>query len=275
MIDRRACWLLVSLCAPPLALAGAPAADPGAGASAVWRWEDAEGGLHYTRWHEIPARQRKRARRVDAEIGSVGGDAAASTAAQEPEPPSATPGCARLAALRRSPPARGRVALRPGIRERFEQAHYDVDGQSPAQVRRSLDASRPFEWDGNTNWRVAWDFGNEPASPACRLRAPSVALHVTITLPRLGDRTPRDGALGKRWDAYAATLARHEDGHRDLAAAAANDVLEALTPFAGAPCSAGEAARACALSIISEYRRLQREYDLETRHGMAEGAVFP
>lgn len=39
----------------------------------LWRWEDAQGGVHYSHWGAVPAASRRKAERVTASVGSVGG----------------------------------------------------------------------------------------------------------------------------------------------------------------------------------------------------------
>jgi len=59
------------------AAAGATAARAEAEDETVYRWDDAEGGVHFAKLRDIPPAQRARVKRVTAEVGVVGGGAAA------------------------------------------------------------------------------------------------------------------------------------------------------------------------------------------------------
>jgi len=279
--------------AAPVTRAGAPgqpAQEPGRqeGDDALWRWEDGQGGLHYSRGDEIPEASRAKATRVDALLGTVSKDRTPDDAAPGPRPraptaprplgggPLPTVRCGPLEALRRLEVEPGLVEVRPGIAERVESSDYLVAGATPIQIRQDLDKRRPGSHDAHTRWWVNWRFPRDPAGGAsCRLGRPSVDLRVMHMMPRLGPTAGRDGVVETQWAAYLGHLRRHEAGHRAVGAAAANDVLEALVGFAGGPCAAESAANACAGSIIAEHMRLEAQYDGRTRHGMADGAVFP
>jgi predicted secreted Zn-dependent protease len=171
----------------------------------------------------------------------------------------------------------GAAEARPGIDEQLEDVDYVVAGITPAEIRRDLDSKHAGGFDASLGWRVTWTFRRDlDGSSSCRLAAPRVTLRMKRTMPRLGSTTGRDGVVDAQWAAYLVALGRHEAGHQANAAAAANDVLEALAGFAGQPClSADRAAGECARSIIAEHRRLDGEYDARTRHGAADGARFP
>lgn len=51
--------------------------SPEADESTLWRWEDAEGGLHFSHWNQIPARFRRKAVPVTADVGSFTADPSA------------------------------------------------------------------------------------------------------------------------------------------------------------------------------------------------------
>jgi len=273
-------------------LAAGIAAPPSSAAqedSSIWRWSDGEGGLHYTHWYEIPSSSRAKATRVEADIGEVGGNRPSLTFTDDRKPlTSIEPGvgegvgrtsnrCAQLALLRRSSSARASVALRPEISEQTTVEEYVVDGATPRQIRDDMNAKRRGTFDAHTAWRVQWEFPRDLTEPArCRLRAPSIALRVTRVMPKLGPSASRDPVLAQHWARYLSALASHEAGHRDIGAAAANDILEALEAFSGTACSLAEVeASSCATSIIEEYQRIDAQYDRTTNHGMKDGARFP
>ncbi|BDG09969.1 hypothetical protein [Anaeromyxobacter paludicola] len=108
----------------PLAPAAKPAAAPPAKGLAgdpdegvVYRWEDAD-GVHYGHLFEVPAALRKRARPVDAEVGSVSVEPAAPPAAAASAAGSGAAGPAAAPAERAAKPAEAAPDKGP------EKSHY-------------------------------------------------------------------------------------------------------------------------------------------------------
>jgi predicted secreted Zn-dependent protease len=104
----------------------------------------------------------------------------------------------------------------------------------------------------------------------------SVDLAVTFTLPRWDATADAPAALIERWGGYLAALTHHEEGHRDIAVDAANDVLGAIEALpVHATCRGFErAADAAAHAVVERYRDLQIAYDDATGHGATQGAVL-
>ncbi len=149
---------------------------------------------------------------------------------------------------------------------------FSITGATPAELRDALSILGPLR-DGAryaafTDWTVTYRM-----RPAC---APVRHLHVTagavIHLPLL--RAPRSAprALVARWNLYVEALRRHEMGHVAIARAAARAVHAALADLpADAPSPLVTASAAAALA---ELRAAERAYDIDTRHGATQGAVF-
>lgn len=145
---------------------------------------------------------------------------------------------------------------------------FSITGATPAELRDALSILGPLR-DGAryaafTDWTVTY-----------RVR-PARHIHVTasavVHLPLL--RAPRSAprALVERWNLYVEALRRHEMGHVAIARAAARAVhaaLAALPPDAPPPLVAASASAA-----LAELRAAERAYDIDTRHGATQGAVF-
>ena len=88
-----------------------------------------------------------------------------------------------------------------------------------------------------------------------------------VTLPRLvGETSPE--ALD-RWRRFIAALRTHEAGHARYAYEHVGDVKAVLS---GPSCANASAAGEAAIRRIAQH---DVTYDLETRHGATQGAVFP
>jgi predicted secreted Zn-dependent protease len=155
---------------------------------------------------------------------------------------------------------------------------YEVEGQSPAQVRAQLDRLGPVDARGQrhdafTEWYVTWHFPFARTDEGCSLGPVETKLRVTVTLPRLVD----GDAVGERFDRYLHALWAHESGHRDTGLRAEGE-LDALLPTLPVQptCDEAEAAgNAAARAVLERMREEDLAYDLRTRHGETQGAVFP
>jgi predicted secreted Zn-dependent protease len=124
-----------------------------------------------------------------------------------------------------------------------------------------------------TDWEVRWSYAPDRGPFGARVVDPQVVAEVTCTLPawRPPSSTPAD--LISRWANYVDALERHEQGHIDLARAAATTIHEALRTL---PPGATEAALLAAAedavdAVLVEIRARERAYDEATGHGATQG----
>lgn|SRR5512143_784301 len=172
------------------------------------------------------------------------------------------------------------TVLPPVIREAYE--YYEICGCCETDLKGEL-RQKCITWkdgkkyDALTNWKVKWDYGHNRAGKTCSADSFTVTVNVRYYLPKWAkpDHAPRE-LIGK-WESYTKNLLTHENGHRDRAVDAAADLTRTvadLPPFS--TCSDLDRE----VNIISRARmkRLeeeQKQYDRETGHGAAQGALFP
>lgn len=192
-------------------------------------------------------------------------------------PPADAPGRAAGNSAPASPAA---PSAPPGAGEGFagipnlEISHYDVGGDSPAEIRRALDRVRPrdpndgLRVDALSRWSMQWRWpvGGEGG---CDLARAEIRFSASVRMPRLvaGPRTPE--AVRRRWRVYAAALERHEAGHIRNAWRNMGRVLAAIR---ASSCAAADRAARAAVAGIA---RWDLAYDRTTRHGLTQGAHFP
>jgi predicted secreted Zn-dependent protease len=88
--------------------------------------------------------------------------------------------------------------------------------------------------------------------------------------------TNADPALVDDWKRYTTALTTHETGHRDLVLAGARRVQRALLDVSPRPCGSMQAAaKQAAQTQLALIRDEDARYDLTTRHGATQGAVWP
>lgn len=160
---------------------------------------------------------------------------------------------------------------------------YEVHGKTARQIRAQMDKLGPLDatehrrYDGHTQWFIRFNYRTYNSGGNCTLQSFDVSLEGTMTLPRWN---PPDGVrkqLVEEWQTFSAALRRHEDGHYEIARAAADEFAKRFAEqLSGATCKTLEdKINATADAILSAYRQKEVEYDQASAHGMRQGAQFP
>jgi predicted secreted Zn-dependent protease len=176
--------------------------------------------------------------------------------------------------------AREAGAAAPRVRLSVDSVHYRVLGTSANALREQMRQLGPTDrfgrWAASTRWDLKWSYPYDRADGGCRSGPVSVDLAVTFTLPRWDAPADAPAELVERWDRYVAALSHHEEGHRDIAVDAANEIAGTIEAVpAHATCRQFErAADTAARSVVERYRGLQIAYDDATGHGATQGAVL-
>ena len=158
---------------------------------------------------------------------------------------------------------------------------YVVTGTTPAAMRMALDKARPATSDGKphdatTRWFVRWRYGTATVQAGCGVSRFDVSLETITTLPDWADEPSAPRPLVRQWARYFQALLVHEAGHRIIggaAAAALRDAGSRVRPQSQCDLLATEIKRT-AEDVLNDYRKRDREYDLETEHGRTQGASF-
>jgi predicted secreted Zn-dependent protease len=152
--------------------------------------------------------------------------------------------------------------------------YYDVVGNDPASIRRSINERRPI--DSNDGSRVdalttgSVDFGlSRQGNGRCKPGDVSARLRLRVLLPRLRDTSGLDPTVIERWNAFVAALKKHEAWHVRYAHDHMPDLEAAMR---ATDCAHARDAAAKALAAIG---RAQLEYDRTTHHGADQGISFP
>lgn len=159
--------------------------------------------------------------------------------------------------------------------------YFKVSGASERELRRSINQSRPWkdkpEGDAHTAWKIEWTFSMTSSQTACRVHSFATKTAITMTLPKWTSNPSAPQALARRWESYLAALKVHEEGHKQIALAAAAEIQKRVKALKPAPeCDALSASvNNTARDVIAEYRQKEIEYDRKTDHGATQGARFP
>lgn len=152
--------------------------------------------------------------------------------------------------------------------------YYDVVGKDSSSIRADLNRKRPVDAasggigvDAFTSWHYRWHW-DATTSGQCGTPSARIDFSAHVLLPRLSQELlSRD--VKDEWARYITALANHEADHVRIAYRRLNQVVEAVR---GSNCNDASAA---ANKVLDDIRRDNREYDIETSHGINQGAKFP
>jgi predicted secreted Zn-dependent protease len=154
--------------------------------------------------------------------------------------------------------------------------HYVVDALNSrdlvAQLREGVKAEgKP---PGRTRQSLEVQYRLVPQPGGCRLEDLQIRLDVHIHLPAWVPAGVAVRGLETRWLAMLAGLTRHEEGHRDNALRAADELLLALASLPAQPdCRRLQrAVDRTRFQAETRYRMRDQSYDRRTRHGINQGS---
>src|SRR5262245_14541218 len=105
---------------------------------------------------------------------------------------------------------------------------FTVSGGNERELRRSINQSRPWkdrrEGDATTDWKIEWTFRVTSSETGCQLHSFATKTVITMSLPKCPPRAPAAEALTQRWESYLTALKIHEEGHKQIALAAAAEI---------------------------------------------------
>jgi predicted secreted Zn-dependent protease len=159
--------------------------------------------------------------------------------------------------------------------------YYTISGDSADALRQQINIRSSARengktYDAYTRWHVNWQYNWAKTESYCSLTAVTTNVDVTITLPKWLDHDSAPAALKKQWDHYYTALVEHENGHKDFGLKAANAIELAFSGMGRDSCSSLQRdANSTGQKILNKYTALEKQYDIDTDHGMNDGAVFP
>ena len=154
---------------------------------------------------------------------------------------------------------------------------YDITGSTAEALRAQMDALGPGGFDAYTSWFVRWTVPDMVSDAGCAPGEVKVSVLIVYNFPHWDPPADAPAALVDRWTAYTAALHNHEDGHKDIAIAAGQEVKRTLDALPAFPaCDAlQQAANTAGNRILDQHLQREAEYDRSTDHGATQGARFP
>lgn len=154
-----------------------------------------------------------------------------------------------------------------------------MSGKSVGEVRRAIATARPANAEGHrldaiTFWHLDWHFDRVRENDWCRPGDVTVSLLLTLKFPELAQvPEPTRAAFAN----YLSALRRHEEGHLRIDREIAQAVAEAIRALPPQPSceELNHQAKRAADRAMDEGRKKNADYDAQTRHGAAQGAIYP
>ncbi len=159
----------------------------------------------------------------------------------------------------------------------IETHYYEVDGKNAQEIRKDMKRKHPDAYDAYTAWRVDWRFFWFETAKDCHLTKVKTTVGVKFTLPKLVENNQADKETQQRWARYYQALIEHENGHRDFGIRTAEAIESALLAMGSRQnCIILERdANNLGYGILNQAIADEKQYDIDTQHGMKYGAVFP
>ena len=162
-----------------------------------------------------------------------------------------------------------------------DYVYYQIEGSTAGELRAQMNqlgpADRLGQHDAYTKWYVSWSYPYSIEGGECATGPVEVEVEVTFTLPQWDPPADASQELMGKWNAYMTALQTHEDGHKDIAIQAGNEILQTLEALLAYPtCSELEkAADAAGEGVLDQYRQQETIYDRTTDHGATRNLRFP
>ncbi|MGQ3052634.1 MAG: DUF922 domain-containing protein [Roseateles sp.] len=166
------------------------------------------------------------------------------------------------------------------VTETAERLNYEVRQRPGMSLLQALNHATPIRGEngrpffGHTQWRVNWQYRYDVRPDGlCGITSVAVKLAVTMTLPALKEST---AAVAAQFASYLPALIEHEEGHRRVGQAAAQQVDSAIAQMAPmASCRLLEAeANRLATERVERATREDKAYDAATQYGCTQGACL-
>lgn len=210
---------------------------------------------------------------------SAGTQQIATNTASIPAPPSCVP-----STTYKPVQALGISTSSPGLTQVIDPPfYYDVYGYTADQIRAQLDQCFPGATNSmgdidaaTTMWiNFVYTVYTKP-SGLCSLKDVAVGAHVGYLYPRWANSAYATAGLNSQWQTYAANLATHESGHKDITIDYASTIYNNLQTYPDTNCATiDQSAKNFANNLIGIMYLSQATYDSQNKHGLTQGVKFP
>ncbi|MEP7135543.1 MAG: DUF922 domain-containing protein [Chloroflexota bacterium] len=152
--------------------------------------------------------------------------------------------------------------------------YYEISGSTVNELRSQMNQQGPLDpiegghYDARTDWYISWTWPGYGSSD-CDLSKTTVSYDIKVTVPHWEPASNADPKLIEQWNHYLNNLSTHEQGHVDSIVKNYPRVKDAIQQSA---CLTAEQA---AQDMLNTFQQANTAYDVQTKHGETQGAIFP
>jgi len=152
--------------------------------------------------------------------------------------------------------------------------YYEIGGSTANELRAQMNQQGPLDplesarYDARTDWYISWTWPGYGSSD-CDLSKTTVSYDIKVTVPHWKPASNVDPKLIEQWNRYLNNLSTHEQGHVDSIVKNYPRVKDAIQR---STCLTAEQA---AQDMLNTFQQANTAYDVQTKHGETQGAIFP
>jgi predicted secreted Zn-dependent protease len=169
-----------------------------------------------------------------------------------------------------------------GLTVRARYVYFTVQGRNAQELRADLERQLPVNSAGQrldawASWKVNWRYTYLETPRRCAVEAATVTVQLSFRLPRWQQPADVPPALVARWAHYVQALRLHADGHANNGVRTGRSILQRLRrlPPARTCKQLEKSANTIGAQETARGNAWDRAYDIRTRYGATQGAVFP
>jgi predicted secreted Zn-dependent protease len=167
----------------------------------------------------------------------------------------------------------------PGLHQKTDNHYYQIYAYTKNDIYDQINTCGPIvdeqAYFGLAKSYLNWTYNYTYVGDSCNVKDVAVGVHTEIYYPKLEVLSGGESGLAAKWDDYIPKLVLHEEGHRDNAINAGNQILSAVSALPTLSCaSMQEQVNNTADNIMTNYNATDASYDDSTNHGQTQGADF-
>jgi predicted secreted Zn-dependent protease len=160
--------------------------------------------------------------------------------------------------------------------------YYQIYGATVSELQEEVNTKGPEDFDGRVwayaAWNINWNYPFKTENGRCVLYEPiEVTINVTYTLPKWDKPNNASPDLTSKWDKFYKNLVIHEKGHKDIALNIARLIFhdfQNMKSYQNCDIFLSELDKT-GYGYIDKAHDEDKKYDLDTGHGITQGAIFP
>jgi len=152
----------------------------------------------------------------------------------------------------------------------YPKTKYEI---KPELQKRTPIINKSMKFHASTVWQVEWNISWKKSNGICYLDSSEAKLNVLFKMPRVPSDFKATNAVRSVFLKYYEVLLKHESGHMDNGVNALKDINKLLLDFNSFnDCQVlNEAVSNSIQKIVGHYKRQDKAYDTQTKHGKLQG----